>query len=288
MKENKLISFILNDIKELEIITKGMLEMDEIPSVMHLLAVTKTQNLLEQFNLLKELDENSVFAKVADSECVANKPIAKEVVVPVADEKSVEEDDEFVDDEFEDDDEFDEFEDDESDYLVIGSESEVCDAPVAEEPKPVEPRKVEEPKLEPAPEVASEPAKVAEPEKKVVESVPDVNVGTVIAEDKLEAQKCVSEVSKVKSKPQVRTTGSRKAEGRFVNSLKKAITINDRIRYTRELFGGDMELMNKVIVHLDGLSSLKEATDYIESIFDWDELDEAVIEFYDLLEMRFS
>jgi hypothetical protein len=86
----------------------------------------------------------------------------------------------------------------------------------------------------------------------------------------------------------VRTTGSRKAEGRFVNSLKKAITINDRIRYTRELFGGDMELMNKVIVHLDGLSSLKEATDYIESIFDWDELDEAVIEFYDLLEMRFS
>jgi hypothetical protein len=184
--------------------------------------------------------------------------------------------------------EFDEFDDDESDYLVIGSESEVCDALVAEEPKPVEPSKVEEPKLEPAPEVASEPAKVAEPEKKVVESVPDVNVGTVIAEDKLEAQKCVSEVSKVKSKPQVRTTGSRKAEGRFVNSLKKAITINDRIRYTRELFGGDMELMNKVIVHLDGLSSLKEATDYIESIFDWDELDEAVIEFYDLLEMRFS
>jgi hypothetical protein len=288
MKENKLISFILNDIKELEIITKGMLEMDEIPSVMHLLAVTKTQNLLEQFNLLKELDENSVFAKVVDAECVANKPIAKEVVVPVADEKSVEEDDEFVDDEFEDDDEFDEFDDDESDYLVIGSESDICDAPVVEEPKPVEPSKVEESKPEPAPEVASEPAKVAEPEKKVVESVPDVNVGTVIAEDKLEAQKCVSEVSKVKSKPQVRTTGSRKAEGRFVNSLKKAITINDRIRYTRELFGGDMELMNKVIVHLDGLSSLKEATDYIESIFDWDELDEAVIEFYDLLEMRFS
>lgn len=288
MKENKLISFILNDIKELEIITKGMLEMDEIPSVMHLLAVTKTQNLLEQFNLLKELDENSVFAKVVDFECVANKPIAKEVVVPVADEKSVEDDDEFVDDEFEDDDEFDEFDDDESDYLVIGSESDICDASVVEEPKPVEPRKVEEPKPEPAPEVANEPAKVAEPEKKVVESVPDVNVGTVIAENKLEAQKSVSEVSKVKSKPQVRTTGSRKAEGRFVNSLKKAITINDRIRYTRELFGGDMELMNKVIAHLDQLSSLKEATDYIESIFDWDELDEAVIEFYDLLEMRFS
>lgn len=288
MKENKLISFILNDIKELEIITKGMLEMDEIPSVMHLLAVTKTQNLLDQFNLLKELDENSVFAKVVDSECVANKPVAKEVVVPVADEKSVEDDDEFVDDEFEDDDEFDEFDDDESDYLVIGSESDICDALVAEEPKPVEPSKVEEPKPEPAPEVANEPAKVAEPEKKVVESVPEVNVGTVIAENKLEAQKSVSEVSKVKSKPQVRTTGSRKAEGRFVNSLKKAITINDRIRYTRELFGGDMELMNKVIAHLDQLSSLKEATDYIESIFDWDELDEAVIEFYDLLEMRFS
>lgn len=277
MKENKLISFILNDIKELEIITKGMLEMDEIPSVMHLLAVTKTQNLLDQFNLLKELDENSVFAKVVDTECVASKPIAKEVVVPVADEKSVEDDDEFVDDEFEDDDEFDEFDDDESDYLVIGSESDICDALVVEEPKP-----------EPATEVANEPAKVAEPEKKVVESVPEVNVGTVIAENKLEAQKSVSEVSKVKSKPQVRTTGSRKAEGRFVNSLKKAITINDRIRYTRELFGGDMELMNKVIAHLDQLSSLKEATDYIESIFDWDELDEAVIEFYDLLEMRFS
>ncbi len=288
MKENKLISFILNDIKELEIITKGMLEMDEIPSVMHLLAVTKTQNLLDQFNLLKELDENSVFAKVVDSECVANKPVAKEVVVPVADEKSVEDDDEFVDDEFEDDDEFDEFDDDESDYLVIGSESDICDAPVVEEPKPVEPGKVEEPKPEPATDVAKEPVKATVPETKVVESVPEVNVGTVIAENKLEAQKSVSEVSKVKSKPQVRTTGSRKAEGRFVNSLKKAITINDRIRYTRELFGGDMELMNKVIAHLDQLSSLKEATDYIESIFDWDELDEAVIEFYDLLEMRFS
>lgn len=74
-------------------------------------------------------------------------------------------------------------------------------------------------------------------------------------------------------------------ESRFVRSLK--LSLGDRYLYQRELFGGDMALLNKTMSELDKLNSLDEALRYIEK-FGWDEESEVTISFLNLLQNRFS
>lgn len=78
---------------------------------------------------------------------------------------------------------------------------------------------------------------------------------------------------------------NRNAESRFVKSLK--ISVGDRFLYQKNLFNGDIKLMNRTIAELDQLHSLKEAMEYI-SKFSWDEGNEAVESFHTLLKSRFS
>jgi hypothetical protein len=65
------------------------------------------------------------------------------------------------------------------------------------------------------------------------------------------------------------------------------LSLGDRYLYQRELFGGDMALLNKTMSELDKLDSLSDALRYIEK-FGWDEEDEVTISFLNLLQNRFS
>ena len=62
MNKNKLITFILNDISELDMLTKCMESMETIPYAMHDLALQKVRNILSEFEQL------SVESKEAGSE----------------------------------------------------------------------------------------------------------------------------------------------------------------------------------------------------------------------------
>lgn len=81
---------------------------------------------------------------------------------------------------------------------------------------------------------------------------------------------------------------AKRVESRFVQSIKKAITLNDRIRYMNELFDGDAALLSSTIETLDGMTSLKEARDYVASNFSWGDDNDAAADFMRLLEDRFS
>lgn len=72
-----------------------------------------------------------------------------------------------------------------------------------------------------------------------------------------------------------------------IEDLKQAISIGDRFRFQRELFGGNGELMNKTIADLNNASSLEKALNYISSNFSWDNSDENVKDFLNLLERKF-
>lgn len=74
-------------------------------------------------------------------------------------------------------------------------------------------------------------------------------------------------------------------ESRFVRSLK--LSLGDRYLYQRELFDGDMSLLNQTMQELDKLSSLEEALEYVER-FGWDDENEATVSFMSLLHNRFS
>jgi hypothetical protein len=70
-------------------------------------------------------------------------------------------------------------------------------------------------------------------------------------------------------------------------SLQKAIGINDRFRFIKELFGGDSDLYTETIAQLDNIGSLGAALAYIESRFAWDKNSDAVKQIISLTRRRY-
>jgi hypothetical protein len=72
-----------------------------------------------------------------------------------------------------------------------------------------------------------------------------------------------------------------------VSSLAKAIGINDKFRFIKELFGGDSDLYNETIKKLDTIGSLVFAISYIESNFSWDKNSDSVKQLISLIRRRY-
>ena len=70
--------------------------------------------------------------------------------------------------------------------------------------------------------------------------------------------------------------------------IRKAISLNDRFRFKRDLFGGSDEAMNKTIEILNQMHSAEDALNYIEKNFRWNYEDETTNDFITILEKRFS
>jgi hypothetical protein len=76
-------------------------------------------------------------------------------------------------------------------------------------------------------------------------------------------------------------------EKRKLSDLRKAFSLNDRFRYRRELFGGNEEIMNKVITTLNNKTSYKDSMLFLEEKLHWDFTDPTVKDFIKVLEIRF-
>lgn len=94
----------------------------------------------------------------------------------------------------------------------------------------------------------------------------------------------------------VTSTASTERSGLFLNDLlekrqlsdfRKALSLNDRFRFRRELFGGDEERMNKAMNDLNNLHSYEDSISYLNNELKWNIEDEAVTDFIKLLEKRF-
>ena len=70
--------------------------------------------------------------------------------------------------------------------------------------------------------------------------------------------------------------------------LRHAISLNDSFRFSRELFGGDTELMNRVIEQISVMSSYKTAVAFLSSKVELNEEKEAVNDFLELLKKYFN
>jgi DNA repair exonuclease SbcCD ATPase subunit len=69
--------------------------------------------------------------------------------------------------------------------------------------------------------------------------------------------------------------------------LKSSITLGDRFRFQRELFGGNGEKMNKAISDFNSFETMIEAQEYIAKNFDWQLDNDAVSDFIQLLQRRY-
>lgn len=70
--------------------------------------------------------------------------------------------------------------------------------------------------------------------------------------------------------------------------LRHAISLNDSFRFSRELFGGNTDLMNRVIKQISVMSSYKTAVAFLSSKVELNEEKEAVNDFLELLKKYFN
>lgn len=70
--------------------------------------------------------------------------------------------------------------------------------------------------------------------------------------------------------------------------LRHSISLNDSFRFSRELFKGDTELMNRVVEQISVMSSYKTAVAFLSSKIEIDEEKEAVVDFLELLKKYFN
>lgn len=137
------------------------------------------------------------------------------------------------------------------------------------------------PPLEPAAVPETEEPVVAVTERKPIEEERTVEENTSTSAE--EPVKIVTEEEKEEAVPFVLGESLKLSA-----SLRQSISLNDSFRFSRELFGGDSGLMNRVIEQLSMMSSYKTAVVFLSSKVDMDETNEAVNDFLELLKKYFN
>ncbi len=173
---------------------------------------------------------------------------------------------------------------------VAEAESEVPiveeQAPVIEEieyPVVIEEKIVEENEAT-APE-EDEPVIVQEPQTVVEETV----IEEPVVEDEMEEKEAEDESEDDESllieEPKAAVLGE---SIKMAAGLRHSISLNDSFRFSREIFGGDPELMNRVIEQISVMSSYKTAVAFLASKVSVNEENEAMTDFLELLKKYFN
>ena len=76
--------------------------------------------------------------------------------------------------------------------------------------------------------------------------------------------------------------------GPFIDDIREAISLNDRLVYVNDLFGQEVDMYEDMIAKINKMSSLADVLDYARSMFpDWDEGSDSVYRFYMTVRRRF-
>ncbi len=122
----------------------------------------------------------------------------------------------------------------------------------------------------------------AEAKAKAAAIINDHNKHSIIEEKIGNVESKIEQMSKEKGDSMADKIASSK-----ISSIKSAISIADRFRFQRELFGGNADLMNSTLDRLDACSTIEEAEDIINDFTEWNPEDENVNDFLKLLGRRF-
>ena len=126
-----------------------------------------------------------------------------------------------------------------------------------------------------------EPVIVQEPQAVVEETIEEEEEEPVADESVTEESVFIEDEV---SKPTVLGESIKLSAG----GLRQSISLNDSFRFSRELFGGDTDLMNRVIEQISVMSSYKTAVAFLSSKADMNEENEAAIDFLELLKKYFN
>ncbi len=134
---------------------------------------------------------------------------------------------------------------------------------------------------EPAPQTNIEPAQLPEPEPEPeVEEKPEPLPEPV----SLPEPEPLPVAVPTPEVPRLETVIAQKESQNFA----KAFTINDRYRFTRELFNGDKESFDMAIRRLEAMESLSDAYDYFLNELNWDVDQPEVADFLAIVANHFN
>lgn len=123
---------------------------------------------------------------------------------------------------------------------------------------------VDEPVAEPAPEVVTEPAAVAEPEEEDLPLFAEPESIFEVAQKSPKATRAVIDV--MEDKQAWRTD----MPGAPVKDLLSAISLNDRVQFINVLFNEDPAAFQQARARINMMETLDEVVEYVTSEYDWD------------------
>ena len=165
------------------------------------------------------------------------------------------------------------------------------EAPIVEEQAPVI-EEIEYPVKEPVVE-ENEATTPGEDEPVIVQELQTAVEETVmeepVVEDEMEEKEAEDESEDDESllieEPKAAVLGE---SIKMAAGLRHSISLNDSFRFSREIFGGDPELMNRVIEQISVMSSYKTAVAFLASKVSVNEENEAMADFLELLKKYFN
>ncbi len=268
MDKEALVNIILSDLSEIETMVKSFRGQGEIPKAFIELTEKKTANLLDEFVLLKSLNNNSPLQAKGYESTSKTPDISLPPTPPVTP---------FV-------------------------EKTNAPAPPATQSSPPQPIQnpaegtkfpVENEEVEESMSKVVKPEEVLETE--ITEKVKSKNNVSVIVEPKIEASiKTIGEsfggdknsVNDLIAKTQ-QPNDKKSLKGKPIGDLTKGLGINDRFMFQRELFSGKAEVMNQTLQQINQMPDLNSALSFLQSNFDWDKEQEITKAFLSYIERKF-
>ena len=252
MEKEALIKIILQDIKELETLVSTFSGSKNIPAVYIQLAQSKTKVIQDELSLINTLEPNSLTSK------------EKTIPTPENKKNPVE--------------------------AIPEPEKEI-------QSKPTPPEEAPNPKAEPTTTITIEnkDKQAAVPkETNIVDKTPKEKTKTTVSTPGSTAkQTVIGEVLGKNNKSVLDILANQKktADQTYqpsVPDLRKAIGINDRFLFQRELFNGSSELYNQTLDQLNSMQDLASALSFLKTNFNWDTASETYEMFIKTVKRRFK
>ena len=264
MEREALIDIILNDLNEMHTLVSTFKGKSTVNPAFINLAKTKLNNISEELSLLESVQEsNQPVEKVTESSLTSS-------VRTITTEKEA---DDIA----------------ESSEQFVSGEASAVITDVKEEIIEVEVNKVEvEKNIEPKKEEIT-PTPVQEKSEPVIEAAPkEVIEKPTEKKSSVLGEKMHTETKSVNEQIAVKKEGNHITHlGKPVDDVRKAIGINDRFYYQRELFDGNMEKLNQTLDQLNTMDSFESAQQFLKSNFNWEEENEVSQSFLKNIQRRF-
>ena len=258
MKKDALLNIIINDLKEVEQLMESFRGEDSVNPAFVNLAKTKIKSIEDELSLL-----NEVFGKTGDEKLST---VKKEKPVPVKEEPV------------------------QPEKKMENVAEKVVEKPVVEVKK--EDAVIAEVK-EPEKEIIEEEVKKkTEPEKETVTAKQEVKAAKGPVKKSIDENARLGDVLQ-KDKSALNERVARKdSENEIiftkpVKDVRKAMGINDRFFYQRELFDGNADLFNQTLDQINSMNSFDDAKNFLISNFKWDKESDTTETFLKIVKRRF-